>query len=226
MQITLNSLQGNQTEDNRDVIGYAHSQSGQTTLFLVLDGDTNTPTSGEFCRRLSMLILEKFKNFTAAELADDGALLKALEASRRNLCREFVCDYASIILVMVTGENLLTISLGDCCLGVLDGHSKVNWITEVNTLAGVLDARDISQVKSHDRRHVLTRCFRAKRFIKPRVDLFNIEPFQSLVIATDGFWSLDESTQFSLLMGKISNIETSDDVSYILVDRRPVEVFD
>lgn len=204
--MTLNNIlvftaKGSHTDDNRDVIAYAKSPCESATLIIVCDGATSSPNSGEFARRLTDLLLDRFSTFTPEDVTHERSLIAALRHAQKTLQKEFVCAAASILLALVQGQQLLLLGAGDCCLGVIWKGTQLSWISRVHTCANMINEMPIEHIKKDPRRHQLTRVFKAKRFCDLMIERHTLAIGTKIIIATDGFWALPEVDQSTILTG-------------------------
>ena len=218
MPIRIFSQKGTCTLDNRDVVTCAHSSCGTTTLFVMLDGATSRPSSGDFSRELAAFINIQFYKLTKAELVDEKGLLKILKFAQTELQHKYVCDFSSILLVLKNGTQLFVINAGDCCLGFIDSTHNIEWKTCVHTFANTLQEKSIDNIKNDPLRHVLTKNFKAKKYVTPDIQYFNLPSTTNIIMATDGFWALTNTQQYQLITQIFTKFEPEDDASFIIFE--------
>ena len=216
MPIRIFSQKGTCTVDNRDVVTYTHSTCGTATLFIVLDGATSCPSSGDFSRELAAFINIQFCELTTAELVDEKGLLKILKSAQTELQHKYVCDFSSLLLVLKNGAQLFVINAGDCCLGFIDPARNIEWKTCVHTFANVLQEKSIDNIKNDPLRHILTKSFKAKKYVMPDIQYFNLPSNTNIIIATDGFWALTAAEQQQIITQSPTQFEFEDDASFII----------
>lgn len=222
MQIRTFSQQGIYTQDNRDVVTYRHSACETATLFILLDGATSSPSSGDFSRELAELIIADFHKLPTHELFDENGLLRILNAAQTVLQHKYVCDSSSLLLVLKNGVQLLVVHAGDCCLGSIHTTHNIQWLTRVHTFANAINDTSIDKIKHDPRRHTLTKCFKAKKYVMPDIQYLTL-PNTPIIMATDGFWALANSTQSALITQTATQFKPEDDASFIILESEQSE---
>ena len=218
MPIRIFSQKGTCTVDNRDVVTCTYSSCGTAILSIVLDGATSCPSSGDFSRDLATFINIQFCELTTAELVDEKSLLKILKSAQIELQHKYVCDFSSLLLLLKNGEQLFIINAGDGCLGFIDDTHTIEWKTCVHTFANTLQEKSIDNIKNDPLRHILTKSFKAKKYVTPDIQHFNLPGNTNVIIATDGFWALTNAEQSALITQTLTEFEPEDDASFIIID--------
>jgi PPM family protein phosphatase len=219
MPIRIFSQKGTCTADNRDVVTHTLSACGTTGLFIVLDGATSCPSSGEFSRDLAECIVAEFHKLTKNELSNEHGVLGILKSAQITLQHKYLCDFSSLLLVVVNkSEPLVVIHAGDCCLGFIDAADKIEWITRVHTAANAISSASIDNIKSDPKRHLLTKSFKAKKYVTPDIQYFNLPGNTNIIMATDGFWALSHAQQYQLITQTLTQFEPEDDASFIILE--------
>jgi hypothetical protein len=86
------------------------------------------------------------------------------------LANHFRLASASYLLLCLQSSGAhFALWTGDCLLGRSGTQGGIDWLTQPHTLANPLAALPVAEIASMKTRHVLTRSFRAKRFIDPIV---------------------------------------------------------
>jgi serine/threonine protein phosphatase PrpC len=218
MVIRVFSQQGTYTTDNRDVVSYSHSACGTATLFIVLDGATSCPSSGNFSRELAELITAHFEQLPTQALTTERDLLAILKTAQAALQHKYVNDCSSLLLALSHAEQLLVMHSGDCCLGVIDSSSRIDWKIRVHTAANALSDASVDKIKNDPYRHQLTRSFKAKKYITPEMQYLKFPSNTNIIMATDGFWALTSAEQHALISQTAFQFEPEDDTSFILFE--------
>ncbi|MHA6645376.1 protein phosphatase 2C domain-containing protein [Mesorhizobium sp. A623] len=184
-EVDWHSQQGTRTPDNRDYAGVG--TRADTALFIILDGSTSTPTSGELVREITRDIVNWYVT-SAAEITVE-TLTAQLRRTHESLSKIFPSDSASYgIAHLDTSGRALVLHAGDCLFGCYDEKGPIQWLTQPHTLANALGEVPVDEIINVSARHRLTRSFRSREFIMPDVAEIELAD-NSLVAATDGFWA-------------------------------------
>jgi PPM family protein phosphatase len=217
MPIKIFSQKGTCTADNRDVVTHTFSACGTIGLFIVLDGATSCPSSGEFSRDLAEFITAEFHTLATSELSDEHGVLSILKSAQIALQHKYLCDFSSLLLVVVNScEPLLVIHAGDCCLGVIDAAHNIEWITRVHTAANAISSASVDNIKNDPKRHLLTKSFKAKKYVMPDIQYIALPRATKIIMATDGFWALTAAEQQQIITQSPTQFELEDDASFII----------
>lgn len=214
---------GTLTPDNRDA--GAHVELAHASLYLIADGSSSYPRSGELATALLATLSQGFSRLSAAELNPEQlaeALLQIIASSHQALRDTYPQAACSYLVLCLLDDVAFSIHEGDCCLGLIDS-GKVSWLSPAHCAAnwqGNLTHAEISQAPS---RHRLTRCFSARRASNPEINHWPLEPNQHWLLATDGFWAgLSPQEQQSFLRdGNLPAPPTNDDISCLSIITPP-----
>ncbi len=164
VEVSWRSQQGKRTEDNRDYCG-AGFRSG-ASLFIVLDGSTSGPKSGEFSKEIANQLIDWFVTTTASITAQ--IISKELRQIHEDLSRKFPLDSASYVILYIDDEQpALVLHAGDCLLGIYNGKHPIQWQIQPHTLANIIEEMPIDTLAECGTRNRLTRSFRSKEFMPP-----------------------------------------------------------
>lgn len=218
MRATLHwhTQDGTITPDNRDAC--AHIDQAHASLYLIADGSSNHPCSGELAKALLAKLMLDFSLLPATELNPEQlaeALLQIIASSHQALRDAHPHAACSYLVLCLLADAAFSIHEGDCCLGLIEQSGKIDWLSSAHCAAnwqGSLTHAEIAQTPS---RHRLTRCFSARRASNPEINHWRLEPNQHWLLATDGFWAgLSEQQQQTFLhKGSLSAPPTDDDIS-------------
>lgn len=215
------TVKGNQTEDNRDLV--AVYVKDDFHFYLLIDGATSSPNSGCFAKKIANEISTSLSEEAVipTDLESMNLLIiNSLKRVQRTLLRKHLNDVLSLLLVIQLRGRYYANSWGDCLLGKIDA-GKIDWFSVPHTAANLVDRyRPINDLAKDEKRHVLTRSFRGRRYEDPDVYTGEIKNGEQFVLATDGFWAgVPQGEQFGLLTGgseyKYSGL---DDMSFIIFD--------
>lgn len=217
MPIRIFSQKGTCTADNRDVVSHTLSACGTIGLFIVLDGATSCPSSGEFSRDLAEFIAVEFHKLTKSELSDERSVLSILKSAQITLQQKYLCDLSSLLLVVVKNrEPILVIHAGDCCLGFIDVAHNIEWITRVHTAANAISSESVDSIKNDPKRLLLTKSFKAKKYVMPDIQYVALPCATKIIMATDGIWALTAAEQQQIITQSPTQFEFEDDASFII----------
>lgn len=215
---------GTITPDNRDAS--AHIDQAHASLYLIADGSSSHPCSGELAQALLAKLTLDFSLLPATELNPEQlaeALLQIIASSHRALRDAHPHAACSYLVLCLLADAAFSIHEGDCCLGLIEQSSKIDWLSSAHCAAnwqGNLTHAEIAQAPS---RHRLTRCFSARRASNPEINHWPLEPNQHWLLATDGFWAgLSPQEQQSFLReGNLPAPPTDDDISCLSIITPP-----
>lgn len=215
---------GTLTPDNRDA--YAHSEQAHASLYLIADGSSSHPRSGELAIALLAELAQGFNRLPATELNPEQlaeAFLQLIASSHQALRDAHPQAACSYLVLCLLADAAFSIHEGDCCLGLIEQSGTINWLSSAHCAAnwqGNLSHAEIAQAPS---RHRLTRCFSARRASNPEINHWPHAPNQHWLLASDGFWAgLSEQQQLTFLRdGSLSAPPTDDDISCLSVITPP-----
>lgn len=226
MRATLHwhTQDGTITPDNRDTC--AHIEPAHASLYLIADGSSSHPCSGELAKALLAKLSLDFSLLPTTELNPEQlaeALLQIIASSHqalRDAHPHAACSYLALCLL---ADAAFSIHEGDCSLGLIEQSGKIDWLSSAHCAVnwqGNLTLAEIAQAPS---RHRLTRCFSARRASNPEINHWPLEPNQHWLLATDGFWAgLSPQEQQSFLRdGNLPAPHTDDDISCLSIITAP-----
>ena len=216
---------GNLTTDNRDA--YAHLDLPQASFYLVADGSSRHPGSGELATALLAELTQGIGRLPATALNRErlpAELLQLIDDCRRTLCETHPHAACSYLVLCLLADTALSIHEGDCCLGLVEAADAISWLTPVHCMAnwqGNLAHAELAQMPS---RHRLTRCFSSRRVGDPEIRHWPLAANQRWLLATDGFWAgLSTSQQQHFLHeGHLNTPPTDDDISCLSIITSPI----
>lgn len=192
------SIQGIQTADNRDFYGTV--EVCDIRLFVLVDGATTSPNSGDMAKTLVQHLLEDIA--ASGVPPSSERLIDILARIHTKLRRRYSADSTSYIIAYQNNRHsVTTLHAGDCRLGKITTEGSIQWLTKPHTLANSI--RDIAEndLKNDQKRHILTRSFKGRRFQTPESNTFDLSNEDSqLLLASDGFWAgLTQQVQLDML---------------------------
>ncbi|MCQ2046447.1 Putative protein phosphatase 2C-type [Stutzerimonas stutzeri] len=211
---------GTLTADNRDAC--AHIEQAHASLYLIADGSSSHPCSGELAKALLDKLKLDFSRLSSTEMNPEQlteALLQIIASGHQALRDTYPHAACSYLALCLLADTAISIHEGDCCLGLIERSSKIDWLSSTHSAAnwqGNLTHAEIAQIPS---RHSLTRCFSARRASNPEINHWSLEPNQHWLLATDGFWAgLSEQQQQTFLhKGSLPAPPTDDDISCLSI---------
>ncbi|NWB94416.1 protein phosphatase 2C domain-containing protein [Pseudomonas gingeri] len=217
------TLSGTLTADNRDA--FAHIDQAHVGLYLIADGSSSHPYSGELAKALIAQLTLSFKSLPVVELNAQqlaATLLRVIANSRQTLREEHPVAACSYLLLCLLGETAFSIHEGDCCLGLIQPGGKVNWLSSVHCAPNWQGTLSHAEIARQPSRHRLTRCFSARRVSNPEINYWPVSPSQHWLLASDGFWaSLSSEEQLTFMHGGDLPTPPSDDITYLSVVAPP-----
>ncbi|MBV7477178.1 protein phosphatase 2C domain-containing protein [Pseudomonas sp. PDM31] len=216
---------GRHTADNRDAL--AHAAQPNASLYLIADGSSSHPRSGELAHALLDDLTQGFgqlptQELNAAQLA--SALQQIIITRHQTLRSDFPLAACSYLLLCLLPDAAFTIHEGDCCLGVIDQDSEIIWLSAVHCAPNWQGGLTPAQIAQDSSRHSLTRCFSARRASNPDINFWPARPNQHWVLASDGFWAglCPQTQQLFLHDGHLPAPPTDDDISCLSVIANPI----
>ena len=226
MRATLHwhTQDGTITPDNRDTC--AHIDQAHASLYLIADGSSRHPYSGELAKALLAKLTLDFSLLPTTELNPEQlakALLQIIASSHQALRDPHPHAACSYLVLCLLADAAFSIHEGDCCLGLIEQSGKIDWLSSAHCAAnwqGDLTHAEIAQAPS---RHRLTRCFSVRRASNPEINHWPLEPNQHWLLATDGFWAgLSPQEQQNFLRdGNLPAPPTDDDISCLSIITPP-----
>jgi serine/threonine protein phosphatase PrpC len=192
---------GTITADNRDAC--AHLEQTHASLYLIADGSSSHPLSGELANALLARLVTDFSQLQLARMNAGHtaeALRQIIATSHQALRDEYPRAACSYLILCLFADTAFSIHEGDCCLGLIEQTGGINWLSSAHCAAnwqGNLTHAEIAQDAS---RHRLTRCFSARRVSNPEIKYWPLAPHQHWLLASDGFWAcLSDQEQLTFL---------------------------
>jgi serine/threonine protein phosphatase PrpC len=211
---------GTHTADNRDV--FAHAAQAHASVYLIADGSSSHPRSGELAQALLNDLTIGFNHLPTTELNIEqlaDALLRIIARSHQTLRDDFPLAACSYLVLCLLPNAALTVHEGDCCLGTIELDGEITWLSAVHCAPNW--QRDLShaQIAQASSRHTLTRCFSARRTSSPEINYWPVLPNQQWLLASDGFWAglCAQGQQTFLRDGQLHAPPTDDDISCLSV---------
>lgn len=215
---------GTLTADNRDAC--AHIEQAHASIYLIADGSSSHPRSGELATALLAELAQGFNHLPATELNPEQlaeALLQLIASSHQALRDAHPKAACSYLVLCLLGDAALSIHEGDCCLGLIGPSGKISWLSPAHCVAnwqGNLTHAELAQMQS---RHRLTRCFSPRRASNPEIKHWPLSANQHWLLATDGFWAglSEQQQQIFLREGSLPALPTDDDISCLSIITPP-----
>lgn len=211
---------GSLTADNRDA--FAHATQDQAALYLIADGSSRHPQSGELAQALLGELTGGFSLLSTSELNAEqlvNALAQIITSSQQTLRSDFPLAACSYLLLCLLPDAAFTVHEGDCCLGLIENGGEISWLSAVHCAPNWQGDLTHAQIAQDSTRHSLTRCFSARRASNPAINFWPAHPNQHWLLASDGFWAgLCAQTQQTFLRdGHLPVPPTDDDISCLSV---------
>lgn len=191
------------------------------SLYLIADGSSSHPQSGELARALLACLIQEFSRLPLATLGTEpltAALVDMISACRNTLRDQYPTAACSYLLLCLMGDTAFSIHEGDCCLGLITTDNTVNWLNNIHCEANWQGNLSHAEIVRAPSRHRLTRCFSARRSSDPEISHWPVHPTQQWLLATDGFWAtLDAQQQLHFLLNGDLSDQYTDDISCLSV---------
>lgn len=216
---------GSHTTDNRDA--FVHATQADASLYLIADGSSSHPRSGELAYALLNDLTQGFSRLPTEQLNAEqlaNSFVQIITNRHQALRDDFPLAACSYLLLCLHRDAAFTIHEGDCCLGVIDQDSEINWLSTVHCAPNWQGDLTPAQIARDSTRHRLTRCFSARRTSNPDINFWPARPNQHWLLASDGFWAgLCPRTQQTFLRdGHLPVPPTDDDISCLSVIPKPI----
>ncbi|WP_247254795.1 protein phosphatase 2C domain-containing protein [Pseudomonas moorei] len=216
---------GRHTADNRDA--FAHATRADASLYLIADGSSSHPLSGELAHTLLNDLAHGFGQLPTQALNAEqlvSALQLIITTRHQTLRSDFPLAACSYLLLCLLPNAAFSIHEGDCCLGVIDQDSEINWLSAVHCAPNWQRDLTPAQIARDSSRHRLTRCFSARRPSNPEINVWPARPNQHWLLASDGFWAglCPRTQQLFLRDGHVPAPPTDDDISCLSVIAHPI----
>ncbi|WP_030131319.1 protein phosphatase 2C domain-containing protein [Pseudomonas sp. QTF5] len=214
---------GTLTADNRDVS--AHAAHTHASIYLIADGSSSHPRSGELAQALLDDLTVGFNQLPTIELNADPlaeALLRIIARSHQTLRDDFPLAACSYLVLCLLPNVAFTVHEGDCCLGRIEHDGEITWLSAVHCAPNWQGNLTHAQIALASSRHTLTRCFSARRTSSPEINYWPARPNQQWLLASDGFWAglCAQEQQTFLRDGHLPAPPTDDDISCLSVITR------
>ena len=211
---------GTHTEDNRDA--FAHVAQALAGVYLIADGSSSHPRSGELAHTLLDELTIGFSQLPTAELNAEqlaDALLQIIARSHQALRNDFPLAACSYLVLCLLPDAAFTVHEGDCCLGAIEHDGEIRWLSAVHCAPNWQRDLNHAQIARASSRHTLTRCFSARRTSSPEINYWPARPNQQWLLASDGFWAglCAQGQQTFLRDGHLTAPPTDDDISCLSV---------
>ncbi|PWY37416.1 protein phosphatase 2C domain-containing protein [Pseudomonas sp. RW409] len=215
---------GTLTADNRDA--FAQATTAQASLYLIADGSSRHPRSGELAQTLLNDLTVGFSHLSTTELNAEPlaeALLRIVARRHQTLRDDFPLAACSYLLLCLLPHAAFTLHEGDCCLGTLEHEGEITWLSTVHCAPNWQCDLSHKQIAQESSRHTLTRCFSARRTSTPEITYWPARPNQHWLLASDGFWAglCAQDQQIFLRDGHLPAAPTDDDISCLSVIMPP-----
>lgn len=185
MQASWFSRQGSERACNSDAASVV--QLEHTILAVLVDGAEKGPNGVELARHWANVSAQAFLQIPNGESSE---MIRRLKEEQQCLRYRFLYDIASYCMVALDLETLemQLWHCGDCMVGVRQGE-EIRWLTTPHSLAMQPGLSPPGSKGGHlERQQHLTRCLNARRFSAPDHCMMTLQPGQTLLLATDGYW--------------------------------------
>jgi serine/threonine protein phosphatase PrpC len=211
---------GSHTADNRDA--FAHAAQANVSVYLIADGSSSHPHSGELAQALLTDLIQGFEQLQLHELNAEqlaNAFLQIITTRHQTLRHDFPLAACSYLLLCLLPDVAFTLHEGDCCLGLIEHDNEINWLSAVHCAPNWQGDLTPAQIAQDPTRHSLTRCFSARRTSNPEISFWPAHPNQHWLLASDGFWAglCPRTQQIFLRDGHLPAPPTDDDISCLSV---------
>lgn len=180
------SQRGRGCADNRDQGGCV--LAGCFDVGVVVDASQQGEHGQALARELVAVVLDAAQGECAPDPAQLSQALRVFHAQSRFRYLQETASYA--LAVRSSTGAVWALVCGDCRVGLIEpggAAAQVLWLPPVHTMANALGQTFDGQHARLPQRHLLTRCWNAKRFHQPELLHFEAGG-HTLCLATDGFW--------------------------------------
>lgn len=209
-----------------DAIGKL-TENTNLQFFYVLDGHSSCPNSD--------ILVKKFQTYIAS-LKDIFAKLDDDEQDIQSFFNDLILNFfienrgklipaaMSLCMTIFSSKKVYSAHLGDCRLGKFNSSKKIYWITyphnltmSLHTEIGLKDIEPTLKLSSDN--NIVTKSFNTKRLKPMSFNSFYLENNYSYIIASDGFWKLQDIEIFKVILEKkISQLDViTDDTSLWII---------
>lgn len=209
MNVEVISINGTNTISNRDT--YLHATNRNIDLYVVLDGCSSKPKSGDFSVSTAEYVKNAFEVLSEGQLEPKNvkaSLERIFQSARQNVgCKYPEAGLSLAALAVINDSVALVLHIGDCSVGYINRANHLYWVTQPHTLLYA----PIEEIMNSPLRHYLKRVFKynGKQPLEWKVRPFNGS--DRYILATDGWWDVNNSK-----LGKLP----SDDVTMLGIQRR------
>ncbi len=180
------SQRGRGCADNRDQGGCVLAECFDVGV--VVDASQQGENGQALARELVAKVLAAAQGGCAP---DPEKLCEALQVFHAQSRFRYLHETASYALTVRSRAGAVwALVCGDCRVGLMapgGAVEQVLWLSPVHTLANALSQTFEGQHARMPQRHLLTRCWNARRFHQPELLHFEAGG-HTLCLATDGFW--------------------------------------
>jgi serine/threonine protein phosphatase PrpC len=155
---------------------------------VVVDASQQGEHGQALARELVAVVLDAAQGECAPDPAQLSQALRVFHAQSRFRYLQETASYA--LAVRSSTGAVWALVCGDCRVGLIEpggAAAQVLWLPPVHTMANALGQTFDGQHARLPQRHLLTRCWNAKRFHQPELLHFEAGG-HTLCLATDGFW--------------------------------------
>lgn len=215
---TWRTKAGIDRQENQDFAGIA--ELGNSLLAIISDGVSSRSNSAQLTRALTQhLVDELIANHDRPPTIEDVACyLKNAFTSLKQSCSPNA-SAAFLVAYFYEDRLMYVLHAGDCRIGVRSNEKKIDWKTEVHSLANAIAPLTEESLRAHPARNQLTRSFSLKRLKAPEVSRLACEYLDGAILATDGFWAglplQNQSAAFSEDWQDPS--DNQDDISHLII---------
>lgn len=124
------------TADNRDAFAVVAHLHG--SLYLVADGSSSQPLSGELANALLAKRVLNFSQLLPPDMSAEqmaNALLQIIATNHHELRNAYPLAACSYLVLCVLSNAAFSIHEGDCCLGLIEQTDSFNWLSNVHSAA-------------------------------------------------------------------------------------------
>ncbi|MFN8411353.1 MAG: protein phosphatase 2C domain-containing protein [Anaerolineales bacterium] len=216
------SVVGPVREDNQDSIRISNGEysAGDGALFAIADGMGGYAHGG----MASLLALETFFNTLADQSASPilKALQRGVEAANLDVYQQAQKLDAgrmgtTLTVAYVFGDMLYLAHVGDSRAYLIRDGRSICLTADHTTVGDMVRSKIISsdKIRTHAQRSVLTKSIGTSLFVQPDIIQQKLREGDSLVLCSDGVWSVIEDEEFARVVDEASSV---DEASQQLID--------